>query len=157
LTLTARRLNRGTIARVAGLVLVVIGVLVFLGSFARWASCPTTPCGGILMAISDYSGIDLGFGWITALAGLSLIAIGLATLVRPGTDDLAGVAAIASVAVAAAAIASIVWMYVIPGEDKEFYGPPLTAAVIAILGLVALVASRLLRRGRPHRHTTRGG
>jgi len=29
------------------------------------------------MAISDYSGIDLGFVWITALGGLALIAIGL--------------------------------------------------------------------------------
>jgi hypothetical protein len=77
LTLTTGQLNRGTLARVAGFVLVVIGVLVFLGSLARWASCPTTPCGGPFMAISDYSGIDLGFVWITALGGLALIAIGL--------------------------------------------------------------------------------
>ncbi|HEU5205874.1 MAG TPA: hypothetical protein VFU17_16405 [Candidatus Limnocylindrales bacterium] len=98
MTLTTRQLDRTTLARVAGFVLVVTGVLVFL---------------------------------------------------RVGTHDLPGVAGIASVAVAAAAIASIVWMYVIPGGDKEFYWPPLTSTVIAILGSVALVASRFLRRGRP--------
>ena len=146
--LTARQLNGATIARVAGLVLVVIGVLVFLGSFAWWASCPTTPCGGMLMAISDYSGIDLGFGWITALAGLALIVIGAVSLIRPGAYDLAGVAALAAVAVAAADIASIIWMYALPGDDKEYHWPPFMATVIALLGFVALVASRFLPGSR---------
>jgi hypothetical protein len=146
---TARQLDQATLARTAGLVLVLIGMPVLLGSFETWGSCPSTPCGGILMAISEYSGIGLGFGWISALAGLALIAIGIASVVRPGAYDLAGAAGLASVAISAAAVASIVWMYVIPGEDKEFYWPPLTATVIAILGLVGLVASRFLRRSRP--------
>jgi hypothetical protein len=37
-------------------------------------------------------------------------------------------------------------MYVIPGEDKEYYWPPFMASAIGILGLVALDASRSLRR-----------
>jgi hypothetical protein len=138
--------ERGSRAsQVAGLVLCLIGIVVVLGSLSRWASCPTTPCGGILMAISDYSGIDLGFGWISALAGLALLAIGVSAVARPGMSDLAGMARLAAVAISATAIASILWMYVIPGEDKEFYWPPFTAMVIAILGFVALGASRFLR------------
>ena len=106
----------------AGLVLSVTGVLIFLGSFAIWASCPTTPCDGILQSIPDYSGIDLGFGRVTALAGLVLLAIGLTALLRPGAWNLAGPAAIACILVMTAAGASIVWMYVLPGDDKELGG-----------------------------------
>jgi hypothetical protein len=129
---------------IAGLVLCLTGILVLLGSLFWWATCPTTPCGGILMSLSDYSGIDLGFGKVTALAALALVGIGTASLLRPGRWELSLPAAFAAVVIVASAVASIVWMYVIPGDDKEYSWPPVTATVIAILGFVALVASRFL-------------
>ena len=43
-------------------------------------------------------------------------------------------------------VASVVWMYVIPGDDKEFYWPPSTAILIGSIGLIALVVSLSLRR-----------
>jgi hypothetical protein len=134
-----------TVPRVAGLFLLLTGTLAFLGSFETWGSCPTTPCGGPFMAFSEYSGVDLGFGVISAVAGLVLIAIGLVSLARPGAADLAGVAALAAVAITSAAVASILWMFVIPGDDKEFVLVPVTAAIVAIMGLIALGASRFLR------------
>lgn len=133
-------------ARGAALVLAVTGLLTVLLSFGRWGSCPTTPCGGILMAISDYSGLDLGFGVVTAVAGLGLAAIGVNGLRRRGVSRFAMTAALLSLLVVAAAGASVIWMYVLPGDDKEFYWPPFTAVLIGIIGLIAFAAS--VRFGR---------
>jgi len=133
-------------SRGAALVLVVAGSLTLLLSFQRWTSCPTTPCGGILMAISDYSGIDLGFGVVTALAGLLLAAIGLGALRRKGVSRFATAAVLLALLIVVTAGASVVWMYVIPGDDKEFYWPPFTAILVGIVGLIALAASLWLWR-----------
>ena len=133
-------------SRGAALVLVVAGSLTLLLSFQRWTSCPTTPCGGILMAISDYSGIDLGFGVVTALGGLLLAAIGLGALRRKGVSRFATAAALLALLIVVTAGASVVWMYVIPGDDKEFYWPPFTAFLVGIVGLIALAASLWLWR-----------
>jgi hypothetical protein len=133
-------------ARSTALALVVTGLLTLLLSFGRWGSCPTTPCGGPFMAISEYSGIDIGFGVVTALAGLGLAAIGLDGLRRKGVYPFATTAAMFALLIVATASASVIWMYVIPGDDKEFYWPPFTAILVAIIGLVAFAASLRLRR-----------
>jgi hypothetical protein len=83
--------------------------------------CPTTPCGGILLAISDYSGLDLGFGVVTAVAGFALATIGVDGLRRHGVSQPAITAAPLSLLIVVAAGASVIWMYVLPGDDKEFY------------------------------------
>lgn len=126
-------------------VLVLTGLLTVLLSFGTWGSCPTTPCGGILMAIADYSGLDLGFGVITALAGLLQAVIGLDGLRRHGFTPFATAAVPIALVIVATAGASVVWMYVVPGDDKEFYWPPFTAFLIGIVALIALVASLRLR------------
>jgi peptidoglycan/LPS O-acetylase OafA/YrhL len=101
------------------------------------------------MAISEYSGPDLGFGVVTALAGLVLAAIGLDGLRRNGVSRFATAAAILAVLIVAAAGASVIWMYVIPGDDKEFYWPPFTAILVGIVGLIAFAASLWLRKTIP--------
>jgi peptidoglycan/LPS O-acetylase OafA/YrhL len=131
------------------LVLAVSGLLTLLLSFGTWGSCPTTPCGGFLMAISEYSGLDLGFGVVTALAGLVLAAIGLDGLRRKGISRLAPAAALLAFLIVVVAGASIIWMYVIPGDDKEFYWPPFTAILVGTIGLIAFVASLSLREAIP--------
>jgi hypothetical protein len=136
-------------SRGAAVVLVVAGLLTTFLSFQRWASCPTTPCGGFLLAISDYSGTDLGFGVVTALAGVLLAAIGLGALRHDGVSRFAPAAVLLAFLIVVTAGASVVWMYVIPGDDKEYYWPPSTAILIGIIGFIALVASLWLLRMIP--------
>jgi hypothetical protein len=131
--------------RGAALTLVVTGVLTVLLSFGEWGACPTTPCGGMLMAISEYSGIELGFGVVTALAGLALAAIGFAGLLPNGGSRVAARAIWPALLIIVTAGASVIWMYVIPGDDKRYYWPPYTAIVVGIVGLVATAASLRLR------------
>jgi uncharacterized membrane protein YidH (DUF202 family) len=133
-------------SRGAAVVLVVAGLLTAFLSFQRWTSCPTTPCGGFLQAISDYSGTDLGFGVVTGLAGVLLAAIGPDGLRHDGVSRFATAAVLLALLIVVTVVASVVWMYVIPGDDKEFYRPPYTAILIGSIGLVALVVSLSLRR-----------
>src|SRR5690349_11412032 len=83
----AERTRLGSSA--AALVLIVSGVLIALLSFQSWTSCPTSPCGGMLMSISTYSGIDLGFDIVTGLAGVLLAGIGVDALRHDGASGLA--------------------------------------------------------------------
>jgi hypothetical protein len=148
--------------RLAAFALVATGLLTVVLSFAEWGACPTTPCGGFLFAISEYSGIDLGFGVVTGVAGVALVAIGLDGLRRRQTPRVATIAAVLALLIVATAGASIIWMHVLPGPDgeegfyaplgtafliaKEFYWPPFTAIVIGGVGLMALAASLWMRR-----------
>ena len=133
-------------SRGVALALIVSGALIALLSFQYWTSCPTTPCGGFLMAISTYSGIDLGFGVITALAGILLAAIGVDALRHDGVSGYTAPASSLALLTVATVGVSVVWMYVIPGDDKEYYWPPSTAIFIGIIGLIALAASTRLRQ-----------
>jgi hypothetical protein len=133
-------------SRGAALVLGVAACLTVLGSFWTWGSCSTTPCGGFLQAISEYSGLDLGFGVVTAGAGLMLAAIGLDALRRIGVSRFATAAVLLSVLIVVTAGASVIWMYVLPGDDKDFYSPPYVATLVGIVGLIGLAASLRLRR-----------
>ena len=142
---------QATGSRGAAVVLVVTGLLTGFLSFQWWASCPTTPCGGFLMAISEYSGTDLGFGVITALAGVLLSAIGLDALRHHGVSRFATAAVLLTLLIVATVGASVVWMYVIPGDAKEFYWPPSTAILVGIIGLIAFGASLRLRGKVPIR------
>jgi hypothetical protein len=147
--------------RLAALALVATGLLTVVLSFAEWGACPTTPCGGFLFAISEYSGIDLGFGIVTVVAGVALVAIGLDGLRRRQAPRVATIAALMAFLIVATAGASVIWMYVLPGPDgdegfytplgaylmaKHFYWPPYTAVVVGAVGLVALGTSLWMRR-----------
>ena len=133
-------------ARGAALVLAVAGLLTVLGSFMTWGTCSTTPCGGNLQSISEYSGLDLGFGGVTAIAGLVLAAIGLDALRRRGASRFAPAAMPLALLVVVAAGVSVIWMYVIPGDDKDFHWPPFVAGLVGILGMIAFAASLRFRR-----------
>jgi hypothetical protein len=127
-------------SRGAAVVLVVAGLLTAFLSFQRWTSCPTTPCGGFLQSISDYSGTDLGFGVVTALAGVLLAAIGLDAL-RHGVSRFATTAVLLALVIVVTVAGSVIWMYFIPGDGKAYYWPPSTAILVGLVGLIALIAS----------------
>jgi hypothetical protein len=133
------------------LILVVTGLLTALLSTHTWATCPTTPCGGALMAISEYSGLDLGFGAVTALAGLVLAAIGLDAFRTRRAPRFATAAALLSMLIVVTAGASIIWMYILSGDDNHFSEPPWVAFLVGILGLIALAASASLRMDQPRK------
>jgi hypothetical protein len=136
----------------AALVLVVTGLLTLIWSFGTWGSCPSTPCGGIFMAFSDYSGIDLGFGVVTVVAGLGLIAIGLGALRRKGITRFATNAVLLALVIVVTSASSVIWMYVIPGDDKAFIWPPFTPILVGVAGLIALAASLRLGRSMARRN-----
>ena len=132
----AKRTRIGS--RAAALVLIVSGVLIALLSFQHWTSCPTTPCGGILMSTSTYTGIDLGFGVVTGLAGVLLAGIGVDALRHDGATSFATPALSLAFLTIATIGVSVVWMYLIPGDDKEYDWPPSTAVLIGFIGLIAM-------------------
>ena len=151
---TGRMTDRPTPStRLTALALVATGLLTVALSFAEWGACSSTPCGGFLLAISEYTGIDLGFGVVTAVAGVGLVAIGLDGLRRRQTPRVATTGALFALLIVATAGASIIWMYVLPGPDgedgfyaplgmafliaKDFYWPPYTAFVVGCVGLMA--------------------
>jgi peptidoglycan/LPS O-acetylase OafA/YrhL len=140
----AERTSSGSSA--AALVLMVSGVLIALLSFQHWTSCPTTPCGGMLMAISTYTGIDLGFGIVTGVTGVLLAGIGVDALRHDGASSFAPLAVSLALLTIATIGASVVWMYVIPDDDNEYYWPPSTAILIGLIGLIAMAASLRLRK-----------
>src|SRR5690242_5788693 len=117
----AERTSLGSSA--AALVLIVSGVLIALLSFQYWTSCPTSPCGGMLMSISTYTGIDLGFGVITGVAGVLLAGVGVDALLHSGASGLATPAVLLAVLTVATIAASIVSMYVIPVTTRSIPGP----------------------------------
>jgi hypothetical protein len=138
-------------SRGAALVLVIAGSLTVLASFWTWGSCSTTPCGGFLQSISDYSGLDLGFGFVTAGAGLLLAVIGLDALRRGGVSRFATAAVLLAILIVVTAGGSVIWMYVLPGDDKDYYWPPYVPILVGIVGLIGLAASLRLRRTMPPR------
>ena len=144
-------------SRGAALVVAVAGLLTLYASFWTWGTCSTTPCGGFLQSISEYSGLDLGFGVVTAVAGVILAAIGLDALRHSGVTRFANAAVLLALVVVLAAGASVLWMYVIPGDDKDYHWPPFTAVIVAIVGLIAFAASFRLRRTMALRGSRRPG
>jgi hypothetical protein len=138
-------------SRGAALVLVIAGSLTLLASFWTWGTCSTTPCGGFLQAISEYSGLDLGFGVVTAVAGLALAAIGLDALRRSGASRFATAAVLLAILIVVTAGGSVVWMYALPGDDKDYRWPPYVPILVGIVGLIGLAVSLVLRRTMPPR------
>lgn len=133
-------------SRGAALVLAAAGLLTVIASTWTWGTCSTTPCGGSLMAFSWYSGLDLGFGYVTAVAGLYMAAIGVDVFRRDGIARFARVAAGLAILVILTVGATVLWMYVIPGDDSYYRWPPWTAFLVGIVGFVALAASLRLER-----------
>ena len=154
----------------AAIVLTVAGLLIVVLSFAEWGACPSTPCGGMLFAISEYTGLELGFGKLSAFAGIGLLGIGIDHLRRSRARRFDWLAAAFAVVVVASAGAAVLWMYVLPSDTagpepfwggftaplsdavlvyKDFYWPPYMPMLVGLVGLLALAAALWLARSRP--------
>ena len=72
-------------------VLIAGGMLVVLGSFLNWGACPQEPCDPELiglMHIYERTGIDLGWGIVTAALGVAVLVLGVRELRGRGRRPL---------------------------------------------------------------------
>src|SRR5688500_17168024 len=89
----------------AAAILIAGGTLVVLGSLSPWGACAQDPCEGDLglMVITECSGVDLGWGIVTAALGAVLFIVGVITLrgrgPRPLVERAAAVGILLAVAV----------------------------------------------------------
>jgi hypothetical protein len=70
--------------RWAALALAAAGPVMLLGSVGDWVACSTTDCYGPLQSFSEMSGLDIGYGVVTAIAGILLTVIGIDAIRRGG-------------------------------------------------------------------------
>jgi hypothetical protein len=67
----------------AAAILLVGGFLVVLGSFSAWGACSQDPCHPALLGLMHFyerSGIDVGWGIVTAVLGCVLLLLGVSAL-----------------------------------------------------------------------------
>jgi hypothetical protein len=127
------------LASVSAVTTVLGGAIIMIASLMPWSAFDS-----ILFTIYTVSGVGLGYGLLTLLAGIGLIAVGVAALVRPISPSFGWVA----VALAAAAIAVPVFARI----DLDFRGHQgplnehpaglsLGIYIVEIGGLVALLGA----------------
>jgi hypothetical protein len=141
----------------AGLAIAVGGLLALLGSVGDWAVCSMTPCyvpdgalGGL--AFSEMSGVDFGYGIVTAIAAIPLLALGEYARRQGGTSRFGAFGVMLSLLVLGVVSAYLIRFYVLSDESFTVSGPPANGAVlVACGGLLSLAASVLMRRGTLNR------
>src|SRR6266540_3100336 len=72
--------------RWAALALAGASLVTLLGSVGEWVVCSTTDCYGPLQSFSEMSGLDVGYGVVTAIAGILLTVIGIDAIRRNGSS-----------------------------------------------------------------------
>jgi hypothetical protein len=140
-------------SRASAVTLVVTGFLILVASFTTWRVC----CDGPFPAYYSLSGVDLGFGVVTAGTGAVLAAIGANAIWHRGTTRFATMAGLAAACSSLSVAASLVWMpiqvFAVPWRWQRAVGWLDPAAIgVGFLGLIALAAAlRLRRASRSHR------
>jgi hypothetical protein len=132
--------------RGAALALAVAGLVTVLGSVMEWSQCASTPCDGNLMAISEWSGISVGYGLVTVIEGILLAAIGANASRHNGASRFGSAASLVAFLVLLTIGAFVIRTYVFRDETQHVSGlPQLGAVVSGSGGVVALIASLRLR------------
>lgn len=112
------------------------GTLLMLGSLTPWAS---------FLGLAQASGLQVGFGWVTLLAGALAVTLALAPAWlrrRPGLW-----AQRARVLLGAGVISALDCLLVILGASHSQYGPAIGPQWGVFLTLLAAIALCLLARG----------
>jgi hypothetical protein len=127
--------------------LILAGDLSVSGSFMTWDTCPDSSCHRdelALMALWETSGVEFGPGIATVLLGILLVVLGLWALRAPARARPFGL--LAGVGVMLTTLGFFLRMHVF--TDERYYGPDLGLIVVALGGLIAILASRRLPRSR---------
>lgn len=112
--------------------LVLAGLFAILGSFMVWAICPYTAC----VDGQTYSGVDLGYGAVSAILGGILAALGAANHIMATARVGRLVGVLAAVAIVAVAAHYLLAFHVT--SAPPFGGPGLGFVIVATCGVVAL-------------------
>jgi hypothetical protein len=133
---------RTTGRRWAALALAAAGLVMLLGSVGDWVECSTTDCYGLLLSFSEMSGLDVGYGVVTAIAGILLTAIGIDAIRRSGTSRFGTLATLLACLGLVAVTLFVVDVYVFADESMHLSGPPAFGAFLTGGGgLIALAAA----------------
>jgi hypothetical protein len=142
-----RPTSGSTIVHGAALTLVVAGLVTLLGSNSIWATCATVRCETPLQAMDVRSGIDFGYGVVTAIAAILLTAIGIDAGRRAGVSPFAIAAVLLALVVILTVSAFVIDAYVIRDQFPTVFGLPDSGTIVTALGgLATLVAGLRLRR-----------
>lgn len=136
------------------------GVVTLLGSRGAWANCSTVGCDSPLQALDVKTGIELGYGVMTEIAGILLVVIGLGARRILGTSSWSTPALALALLVIGAVSTYVLTLYVLPAGSVPILWPPdiyadgnlsfpwppgFGAILTAAGGLIALAASLGLR------------
>jgi hypothetical protein len=136
------------VALLVSLGLVVAGLVTLFGSASTWAICSTVGCDSPLQTMDWKSGIDFGYGVVTAIAATLLTAIGFDSGRRAGGSPFALPAVVLSLVVILTVTAFVIDAYVLRDQAPSVFGLPYYGTFLTALGgLAALVAGLRLRRG----------
>jgi hypothetical protein len=132
---------------------IMAGLLAVTGSASAWAACSTIGCAGALQALDELSGLEVGFGSATGVAGGLLVLIGIGARRRPDAVWIRPIVAALGLVIVATVTVYLVGVYVLAdlwydaGLDPwlDAYGFPGAGAILAgIGGLLGLGAARRL-------------
>ena len=137
------------LASASAVTTVMGGAIITIASLMPWSTFDS-----MLLTIYAVSGVGLGYGFLTLLAGIDLLAVGARALVRPLDPSLRWVAiALAAVAIAVPVVARIDLDF--RGNQGPLFEHPagLTLGIyiveigglLALLGAVGLHASARLK------------
>jgi len=134
----------------AAAILIAGGILVVLGSFSDWGACAQEPCDPELLGLMhlyERSGIDMGWGILTAALGAAALLLGINTLRshrrRPLFEGLAAVGIFLAVGVH-------LYLETYGGPANRLIGPPHIGVYMTVMGaVVVLGASLFLPRAGP--------
>ena len=131
----------------AAAILIVGGTLVVLGSFSVWGACSSEPCDpelALLMHISERSGVDLGWGIVTAVLGAAVLVLGVSALLgrgrRPLLERLAAVGILLAVG-----LHLYLSTYGPSAADDGFIATPYIAVYVTVIGAIVVLVASLSR------------
>jgi len=125
------------------------GLVVVVGSFSDWGACASDPCEPELfglMVVTPRSGIDIGWGILTAALGAAVLVLAMSALLgrdrRPILERVAALGILLAVGVHLYLSA-----FGPSAADDGFTGTPYIGVYVTVIGaIVVLVASRAPRR-----------
>jgi hypothetical protein len=131
--------------------LLVGGMLVVLGSFSNWGACAQEPCDPELlglMHIYERSGVDLGWGIVTAVLGAAVLVLATSTLFGRGRRPLVERVAALGILLALG-IHLYLTAYGPSAADDGLIGTPYVGVYVTAIGAIVVLVASLSHQPEP--------